>query len=108
MFCKICGGLLQLKLTPYGKWMSCGKGHFQPQLVQHSEPLTFKIKPTESSPGIADDHNVLAVHQHRCQKCGYELAELIEIAPFYSDEDSLIKMKCGRCGAIERLEGKIT
>ncbi len=107
MFCKTCGTLLQPKDTPYGKWMACPKGHAQPELNQEKNIISTK----NSQPGrmieIADDQNILAVHDHKCKRCGYDKAELIEIGCFYSDEDNSYKMKCGKCGFVEQLEGKV-
>lgn len=108
MFCKICGSLLIPKKTRYGKWMSCPNGHSQPKLNQEEKVLSIKNKDKTKQIEANDGINHLAVHNHICKKCGYNKAELIEIAPFYSDEDSVIKMKCGRCGFVEQLEGKTT
>jgi predicted Zn-ribbon and HTH transcriptional regulator len=108
MFCAACGKILQLKHTPYGKWMACSEGHSQPKLVQTAEILTSKNSKPSQEIKVSDGKNMLAVHDHACKKCGYGKAELIEIAPFYSDEDTIIKMKCGRCKAVEIEEGKFT
>ena len=108
MFCTTCGGLLVPKKTPYGKWMSCPKGHPQKELCQDVEATveenTQQMKKIEASDGI----NILAVHDHVCKKCGYGKAQLIEKMAWYSDEDNTYQMKCGKCGFIEQLEGKVT
>lgn len=106
MFCKTCGRILTPKTTPYGKWMACPDEHPQPELNQEQKILTTKHKPVEGI-SVSDGRNILAVHHHKCKKCGYDKAELIEIAPFYSDEDFITRMKCGKCGHTEQLEGKI-
>lgn len=106
MFCKTCGSLLRPKKTKYGKWMSCPNGHTQPELVQKVETTTEKnenLKKIE----VIGDKNILAVYDHKCKKCGYDKAELIEISCSYSDEDNIYRMKCGKCGFIKQLEGKI-
>jgi len=108
MFCKTCGSLLVPKKTTYGKWMSCPKGHAQPELNQEANIVTVKNHEEGKKIEIADDQNILAVHDHKCKKCGYDKAELMEIAPFYADEDSVFRMKCGKCGFVEQLEGKVT
>ena len=107
MFCATCGTLLVPLKTEYGKWLSCPHGHSQPKLRQEGEVLISKGADERARLGISDGVNPLAVHNHRCKSCGYDKAELIEIAPFYSDEDSIIKMKCGKCGKVEQLEGKV-
>jgi len=39
---------------------------------------------------------------HKCSKCGYEKAELIEKGVMYTDEDYAYYFKCGRCGHVEK------
>ena len=107
MFCKTCGRLLVLRKTSYGKWMSCPDGHPQPQLNQEENVLSSKNQDLGKKITVADDINILAVHNHKCKKCGHDKAEMREIGSFYSDEDSVVRMKCGKCGFIEQLEGKI-
>ena len=107
MFCKTCGSLLLPRKTPYGKWMSCPNGHSQPVMVQDSETIKTKNNQQTEKITISDGINPLAVYEHRCKKCGYNKAELKEIAPSYSDEDGIYRMKCGKCGNVEQLEGKI-
>ena len=107
MFCKTCGSLLVLEKNEYGKWMKCPKGHPQPELVTKSESLNSKNIHPMRKIEVQSDENLLAVYNHKCQKCGYDKAELIEIMPSYSDEDSTFRMKCGKCGHVEQLEGKV-
>jgi DNA-directed RNA polymerase subunit M/transcription elongation factor TFIIS len=107
MYCKTCGTILQPRKTAYGKWMSCPNGHSQPELVQSSEPIKFKNNQQGNIVTVHDGKNMLAVHDHSCKKCGYNKCELIEVQPFYSDEDQFLRMKCGECGYTEKLEGKL-
>ncbi|PIN75560.1 hypothetical protein COV17_03825 [Candidatus Woesearchaeota archaeon CG10_big_fil_rev_8_21_14_0_10_36_11] len=107
MFCTTCGSLLVPKSTPYGKWMGCPNGHSQPEVVQKAETTTEKNTVKEKIT-VGNDINYLAVNDHICTRCGHDKAEMVEIGSFYSDEDSVVKMKCGKCRHIERLEGKIT
>jgi len=107
MFCKTCGRLLTPKKTEYGKWLACPEGHPQPELNQDKNILQTTNNNQGQRLQVSDGINTLAVHDHVCKKCGYGQAELIEIAPFYSDEDSVIRMKCGKCGFVEQLEGKV-
>ena len=106
MFCKTCGSLLVPKKTEFGKWMSCPKGHAQPELVQKTEIHHSKSLDTIRRIEVLEDEHPLAVYDHHCKKCGHKKAELIEMQPSYSDEDSTLKMKCPKCGNVERLEGK--
>jgi DNA-directed RNA polymerase subunit M/transcription elongation factor TFIIS len=106
MFCKTCGSLLVPRKTEYGKWMSCPNGHSQPSLQQDSETLVSESK-EKVDIRVADSENVLAVNDHVCKKCGYGKAEMLHIGSFYSDEDEVVRMKCGKCGFVEQLEGKV-
>ena len=106
MFCKTCGGILVPKKTIYGHWLSCPAGHSQPEMNQSSEDMVEK-NTDKVDIKVADSENVLAVHDHKCKKCGYDKAEMLHIGSFYSDEDEVVKMKCGKCGFVEMLEGKI-
>lgn len=107
MFCKTCGKLLIPKRTPYGKWLSCSDGHTQPELVQESKDLKLKNVDEMKKIEVVSDENPLAVYDHKCKKCGYDKAQLIEMLANYSDEDNIYRYKCGKCGAIEQLEGKV-
>jgi DNA-directed RNA polymerase subunit M/transcription elongation factor TFIIS len=89
MFCKTCGSLLVLEKNQYGKWMACPHGHPQPELNTTSTPIALKNISSGKKVEVIDDKNHLAVHQHKCSKCGYEWAELIEISANYSDEDNI-------------------
>ena len=105
MFCKTCGTLLTPKKTEYGRWMSCPNGHSQPTLNKESRINTEKSEARRIE--VSDGENILAVYDHICKKCGHNKCELIEIAPLYGDEDAMIRMKCGKCGFTEQLEGKV-
>lgn len=107
MFCKICGALLVPKNTSYGKWMACPHGHPQPELNQNKTILTMKNQNPGKKIEAQDGINHLAVYDHKCSQCGYEKAELIEMSCSYSDEDNTYRMKCGKCGHVDQLEGKV-
>ena len=108
MFCKTCGSLLVPKKTEYGKWMSCPQGHSQPNIVQEADKHQEVNKDQAEKITASDGINVLAVFDHICKRCGYGKAEMREIGASYSDEDNVVKMKCGKCGFVEQLEGKVT
>lgn len=107
MFCKTCGTLLVLQKTEFGKWLACPNGHLQPEINQTSHTQTQKNQNLAKPIEVADGVNILAVHDHKCSKCGYLKAELIEISAAYSDEDNCYRMKCGKCGHVDVLEGKL-
>ena len=87
--------------------MSCPKGHSQPKMVEKGYDSEEKNKNVGSKLEVSDGINHLAVYDYLCKKCGHGKAEMLEIGAFYSDEDNVVKMKCGKCGFVERLEGKI-
>ncbi|MEK6845507.1 MAG: hypothetical protein AABY26_02005, partial [Nanoarchaeota archaeon] len=107
MFCHTCGSLLVPEKNEYGKWLKCPNDHVQPQMVTSSETLIFKNTQAGKKMEIMDGDNVLAVHDFPCEKCGHGKAELIEIMPSYSDEDNTFRMKCGKCGFVKQLDGKV-
>lgn len=107
MFCSTCGTLLHLQKTPYGKWMSCPQGHLQLTLQQEQPLITEKNLQQSHGIKVMDGNNILAVHSHLCKKCGHDKAELLEISCSYSDEDNIYRLKCGKCGFVEQLEGKV-
>ncbi|MFC1741852.1 hypothetical protein ACFL3V_04925 [Nanoarchaeota archaeon] len=70
--------------------------------------LTEKRKqPEKKGSGVADQRNILAVHNHTCTKCGHNKAELIEQGVWYTDEDHVVLYKCGKCGHTERADAKV-
>ncbi len=56
--------------------------------------------------GIAKGDDVFASYRHKCKKCGYGKAEIINLGAQYSDENELIMLRCGKCGYTERIEKK--
>ena len=87
--------------------MKCPQGHVQPELNQQQTILTSKNENQGKLIEVMSGENFLAVHDHICKKCGFNQAELIEMSCSYSDEDNVYKFKCGRCGCVEQLEGKV-
>ena len=106
-FCQTCGTLLLPKTTSYGKWLSCPNGHTQGKIQQHAPTFTQKNIQPGKSIEVADGQNILAVHDHICKRCGHGKAQLTEISAQYSDEDNAYRMRCGSCGFVEQLEGKV-
>ena len=47
--------------------------------------------------------NPFATYKHKCKKCGYGKAQIIDSGVYVSDEDNLIMLKCGKCGYAERV-----
>jgi len=67
-----------------------------------------KIEHEEIGRGVLKEENRMATYKHKCEKCGYGKAQIIDVGPLYSDEDNLILLKCGKCGYSERIGSKIT
>ena len=55
---------------------------------------------------ILKNENEFATYKHKCPKCGHNKAQVIDVGIFYSDEDNLILLKCGKCGWSERIGKK--
>ncbi len=66
-----------------------------------------KIKPLpKRGKGVLKDKNIFATYKHKCKKCGYGKAQIIDSGVYYSDEDNLILLTCGKCGYTERIGRK--
>ena len=94
-FCDKCGKLLKIK----GNVGACSCG-FEKKV----DALVIKEK-TEShiqDIKIISGKNEFATFPHKCKKCGYDRAELIDLGAPVSDEAGVILLKCGRCGHTER------
>jgi DNA-directed RNA polymerase subunit M/transcription elongation factor TFIIS len=66
-----------------------------------------KIKSKKIGEGYISDKNEFADYEHKCPKCGYNKVQIIDLGVFYSDEDHIILLKCGRCKWSEKI-GKIS
>ncbi|MEK6830474.1 MAG: hypothetical protein AABX77_00405 [Nanoarchaeota archaeon] len=110
-FCKKCKGIM----TPIGshfisgkhifKCFSCGFVEQGEELIEREKIYNKKFKVGE---GIVKDSNIFADYPFKCKKCGYNKAEVIERQPYFSDEDTLTFLKCGKCGWSENLAKKTT
>lgn len=68
-----------------------------------------KIKQKESvGKGVSSEKDSFATYDNLCKKCGYDKAQVLDMGVFYSDEDNLILLKCGKCGFSERIGRKIS
>ena len=62
----------------------------------------------EVGDGVVKGDNIFATYEHKCKKCGYDKAQVIDCRVFYSDEDTVIFLKCGKCGFSERIGKKVS
>lgn len=58
--------------------------------------------------GVVTDKDNFADYKHKCPKCGFGKARIIDMGVFYSDEDNLILVQCGKCGWSERIGRKVS
>lgn len=107
-FCPKCENILiPEKLNEKEFWAKCTHCGFSKKL-KHNSPLIEKEK-------LLHKHNIgrifhfkneYATYNHKCKKCGFGKAQVIDMGISYSDEDNLILLKCGKCGWSERI-GKV-
>jgi DNA-directed RNA polymerase subunit M/transcription elongation factor TFIIS len=59
-------------------------------------------EPTKKGEGAAEKNKSDKGFPHKCNKCGYEFAEVTDLGVFYSDESSIYLFKCKKCENTER------
>lgn len=101
-FCKNCKEIM--KIMGEGKFECPNCKSVEIGEISSTEKI---IKKQKRKQGVVDDANLFATFDHVCKKCGYDKAQVIERAPYISDEDSLSYLKCGKCGWTENLAKKI-
>jgi len=108
-FCKKCKTLLN-PLEKEGRFfLECKKCGFVDEVKKNLLITSEKIKrPKKIGEGSVKDKDIFATYNHICKKCGYDKAEVIDMGIFYSDEDNLIFLKCGKCGFSERIGRKVS
>jgi len=112
-FCKNCGGIIRIQnINNKEAYKFCDKcQNFE--LFKTEDNLGIvsseKIgKQEERGIGVNKDENEFANYEHICKKCNYNKVQIIDMGIFYSDEDNLILLKCGKCGFCERVGRKIS
>jgi len=78
------------------------------ELFKDGKQIDFVVKEKmekmeEFGEGVSDDENNFADYNNKCEKCGYEKAEVIDLGQSYSDEDNVYLLRCGKCGWTERV-----
>ena len=104
-FCPKCGDIL-IPEKKEGRYIAtCEKCGFSREIRPLKGRENFEPK-KKIGGGVVKEGNPLATYHNKCPKCGYEKAQIIDMGIFYSDEDNLIMLKCGKCGHSERIGRK--
>ena len=112
-FCESCGGIVRIqKIDKNHSYLFCDNCQ-KFSLTKTKENLIIssseKIQnEKEKGQGVSKEENLLANYKNICKKCGYEKAQILDMGIFYSDEDNLILLKCGKCGFSERVGRKVS
>lgn len=107
-FCPKCNNILipEKKDNKYmGKCSYCG---YLKKMADRPVITREKMVNKKLGTKIQKEKNEFATYHHKCQKCGYDKAQIIDMGIFYSDEDNLILLRCGKCGWSERIGKKTT
>ncbi|MGY4884528.1 MAG: hypothetical protein ACP5NZ_03035 [Nanobdellota archaeon] len=110
-FCNKCGGIVRSGKIDKDKSYSFCDNCQEFKLTKTGETTTLSFseiieKQKEKGEGIKDSINEFANYSNLCKKCGYDKAQILDLGVFYSDEDNLILLKCGKCGFSERIGRK--
>ncbi|MFH1917944.1 MAG: hypothetical protein ABIJ14_02470 [Nanoarchaeota archaeon] len=109
-FCHKCKTLLSPHKRDGKFFFECSKCGFC-EVIDGKNHLIAREKmkkPEKRGKGAVEDKDIFATYKHVCEKCGHDRAEVIDVGTFYSDEDSLILLKCGKCGWSERIGRKVS
>ena len=104
-FCPKCGDLLIPEKKDKDFVATCGKCGFSRKVKPLKEKESMEPK-KKLGEGIIKNENPWANYHNKCPKCGYGKAQVIDMGIFYSDEDNLIMLKCGKCRYSERIGKK--
>jgi len=100
-FCKKCGSVL-IPVGNYSKCPKCGREE-SAKNIKTEEKIPVKPKVGK---GAVDDENVFASYEHKCEKCAYGKAEVVDQGIKYSDEESSVLLRSGKCGWSEQISKK--
>ena len=106
-FCQRCKSLMSPHKINGENFLKC----LNCDLIQETSDSFLKTSEKidgkkELGGGIRKDENLFATYKNTCKKCGYDLAQILDMGIFYSDEDNLILLKCGSCGFSEKIGRK--
>ena len=92
-------GKLSINCSHCGYTRKSKKGEF---LVEIEKMPKRKIL----GEGVVSSINEFATYDHKCEKCGYMKAQIVDMGQWYSDEDNIIILRCGKCGWAENVSRK--
>ena len=109
-FCPECENILiPVKFGEDEFWANCAHCGFSRKVDAKSKLVEKeKILHKYQIGKVLNVENEFATYKHKCEKCGYDKAQVIDMGIFYSDEDNLILLKCGKCGWSERIGKKVS
>jgi len=107
-FCPKCENIMIPEKVGDKYFIKCAHCDFSKKLKNDSKLIEKeKILHKYEIGKVLKSENEFATYKHKCEKCGYGNAQVIDVGSFYSDEDNLILLKCGKCGWSERI-GKVS
>lgn len=107
-FCQKCKTLLSPRKRDGKIFLECKDCGFSKEVKKRDLVSKNKIHaPEKRGKGFVKDEDIFATYEHECKKCGYNKAQVLDVGIFYSDEDNLILLKCGKCGHSERVGRKV-
>lgn len=101
-FCEKCRGIMIPAENGMLRCKNCS--YLKSGEIVSKEKIKKKTKIQE---GVVEHGNIFANFEHVCKKCGHDKCQIVERQPFISDEDTLLYVKCGKCGYSENLSRKI-
>jgi DNA-directed RNA polymerase subunit M/transcription elongation factor TFIIS len=109
-FCERCNALMNSREEDELIIFECPScGFFEAVGDISSLDVKEKMIPSElRGEGAGEDKNDFADYPNVCKKCGYGFAQILDLGIFYSDEDNLVLLKCGKCGFSERIGRKVS
>jgi DNA-directed RNA polymerase subunit M/transcription elongation factor TFIIS len=110
-FCDKCGGIIRSKKINENKSYSFCDNCQEFKLIKAEEINSILFsekveKEKDKGKGVKESGNEFANYSNVCKKCGYNKAQIMDMGVFYSDEDNLILLRCGKCGFSERIGRK--
>jgi DNA-directed RNA polymerase subunit M/transcription elongation factor TFIIS len=106
-FCPDCGSPFERTKLSDKTFFTCSRCGLRKEADSElvaKEELTKEVK----GEGSVDDKDEFADYEHECKKCGHNKVRIMDMGIFYSDEDNLILLKCGKCGFSERVGKKVS